>query len=292
MGTPEVCNQHHITMPKILSILGLLLLLLSPTGAAELVGQPSVQATETTAAVRWTTDVDCGSTVRFGTDEKNLIRKKEGSGVAKNHELALYGLQPGTKYFFEVGTAKKALGRSSFQTGGKSSSGSAESTPAAEPTKEPKPLLKRLFSFLDDDKAEKPATPAPDAKPATKPKDTAAKKPAATAPAPALEAPPTRNTWGSLPSLEDHYVRHGKDFNCKSADEYAAKAWLFLQRAMDEGLPVKQDEEGTLRVWDPKSRSFAAYNSNLTTKTYFRPNSADYFDRQPGKKVKLVRKKS
>ena len=33
--------------------------------------------------------------------------------------------------------------------------------------------------------------------------------------------------------------------------------------------------------------TFAAYNRNFTTKTFFKPNSADYFQRQPGKPVRL-----
>ena len=104
---------------------------------------------------------------------------------------------------------------------------------------------------------------------------------------PILAPPPTSKTWGDRASLEDHFHRHGADFKAISADDYAAKAWLFLQRAMDDALPAKQDEDGTIRVWEPKSRTFAAYNRNFTTKTYFRPNSSDYFQRQPGKLVKL-----
>lgn len=99
--------------------------------------------------------------------------------------------------------------------------------------------------------------------------------------------PPSSKTWGDRSSLPDHFNRHGANFNATSADDYAAKAWMFLQRAMDDGLPAKQDEDGTIRVWEPKSRSFAAYNRNFTTKTYFRPNSTDYFQRQPGRPVRL-----
>jgi pyocin large subunit-like protein len=154
-----------------------------------------------------------------------------------------------------------------------------------EKKEENKPLLNRLLPFLDgkkeDKSAERPkATETkPEAKPEAKPKATTAR-----------EAPPTRKTWGSMATLEDHFVRHGKDFNSKSADEYAAQAWQFLQRAIDEGLPVKQDPDGVLRVWEPRTRTFASYNRDLTTKTFFRPNRQDYFDDQPGKNVKLTRK--
>ncbi len=95
-------------------------------------------------------------------------------------------------------------------------------------------------------------------------------------------APPTRQTWGSRATLPDHFARHGRDFNAKDADDYARQAWEFLQRAKAEGLPMKQDDDGVLRVFDPKTRAFAAYNRDGKTKTFFKPDSRDYFDRQPG----------
>lgn len=107
------------------------------------------------------------------------------------------------------------------------------------------------------------------------------------APNPGLTPPSTRKTWGNLSTLQDHFNRHGKDFDAKDPDDYAAQAWLFLQRAKSEGLPAKRDSSGVLRVYDPKSRAFAAYNRNGTTKTYFKPRRRDYFEDQPGESVDL-----
>lgn len=95
-------------------------------------------------------------------------------------------------------------------------------------------------------------------------------------------APPARETWGNYATLRDHFERHGRDVGARTADEYAALAWQFLERAKFEGLPMKQDDSGVLRVFDPKTRAFAAYNRNGTTRTFFKPQSRDYFDRQPG----------
>ena len=64
-------------------------------------------------------------------------------------------------------------------------------------------------------------------------------------------------------------------------------ASAFLQRARVEGLPAKVDSSGVLRVFDPRSGAFAAYNRNGTTKTFFKPGSPGYFDRQPGRPVNL-----
>lgn len=100
-------------------------------------------------------------------------------------------------------------------------------------------------------------------------------------------APPSRTTWGNVASLPDHFARHGHDFGAKDPDDYARMAWEFLQRAKADGLPAKRDETGLLRVFDPKSGAFAAYNRDGTTKTFFKPGSRDYFARQPGRTIDL-----
>ena len=106
-----------------------------------------------------------------------------------------------------------------------------------------------------------------------------------------LPAPPTRKIWGNPESLPDHFARHGGDFHARDADDYARLSWEFLQRAKAEGLPAKVDETGVLRVFDPQSGTFAAYNRDGTTKTFFKPGSRDYFERQPGKSVNLKNRK-
>jgi len=90
-----------------------------------------------------------------------------------------------------------------------------------------------------------------------------------------------------MASLPDHFARHGNDFGAKNPEDYARMAWEFLQRGKAEGLPAKQDETGVLRVFDPRSGAFAAYNRDQTTKTFFKPGNRDYFARQPGRSVDL-----
>lgn len=96
-----------------------------------------------------------------------------------------------------------------------------------------------------------------------------------------------RQTWGNISTLPDHFARHGADFEARTADEYALMARQFLVRAQKEGLPAKVDRSGVLRVYDPRSGAFAAYNRDLTTKTFFKPGRSGYFDRQPGQSVDL-----
>lgn len=233
-------------------LFSILLLCGLPVGSlrAAAVSEPPVATvTENSVIVRWATDVECGTTLKIGTSASELNRKVEG-GIGKKHEVAVNGLFSATQYFFSIGTSKKTLQNGTFTTKGERPRGIFSKHPAA------------------DSPAPPAATPAVAIKPTYTP-------------------PSTARTWGDRSSLQDHFIRHGADFKATSADDYAAKAWLFLQRAMDDGLPAKQDEDGTIRVWEPKSRTFAAYNRNFTTKTYFRPNSSDYFQRQPGKPVRL-----
>ena len=94
-------------------------------------------------------------------------------------------------------------------------------------------------------------------------------------------------TWGNPRSLDDHFERHGRDFSARSADEYAQMAADFFRRAKAESLPAKIDDAGTIRIFDPRTGAFGAYNRNGTTKTFFKPGSNGYFDRQPGRRVDL-----
>lgn len=216
-------------------------------GAAELDSGPVVEdVTGTNAVIRWATDVATGSRVQFGTESGRLTRRGEGE-LGRQHRVLIGNLQPGTKYYFTVGTARYALATNSFTTAGRNTVSGAPSTGP--------PFV---------------ATGTP---------------PVAAKTVPPRAAPPTRETWGYMASLQDHFDRHGNDFNAKTPDDYARQAWEFLQRARAGGLQLKLDEDGVVRVFDPRSGAFAAYNRNGTTKTYFKPGSRDYFERQPGRVI-------
>jgi len=98
---------------------------------------------------------------------------------------------------------------------------------------------------------------------------------------------PAAQSWGRSESLADHYARHGRDFNARDADDYAAQAAAFLQRARIAGFPAKRDAQGTLRIFDWATGAFGAYNADGTTRTYFKPGNREYFDRQPGVRIDL-----
>jgi len=96
-----------------------------------------------------------------------------------------------------------------------------------------------------------------------------------------------RQTWGHPETLPDHFARHGADFHARDPEDYAAQATAFLQRAKATGLPAKRDRDGSLRVYDRATDTFGAYNGDGTTKTFFKPGSPSYFERQPGEAVEL-----
>ena len=94
-------------------------------------------------------------------------------------------------------------------------------------------------------------------------------------------------TWANPASLPDHFARHGSDFGARKAEDYARLAAEFLRQGRVKGYPAKLDDRGTLRVYDPHTGTFGAYNRNGTTKTFFKPRDASYFDRQPGRRIDL-----
>jgi len=94
-------------------------------------------------------------------------------------------------------------------------------------------------------------------------------------------------SWGNPASLPDHFARHGRDFGARNADEYALLAYQFLHRATVEPYRAKIDNQRVLRIYDPRTGSFGAYNPDGTTKTFFKPGRASYFDRQPGRPIDL-----
>ncbi len=89
-------------------------------------------------------------------------------------------------------------------------------------------------------------------------------------------------SWGNPASLGRHFADHGADFGSSSAEAYAKEASSFLMEAQESGFPTKIDSEGVIRVFDPATDRFGAYNPDGTTRTYFTPSSPSYFSRQPG----------
>ena len=81
----------------------LLALLPATAGAAELERAPYLQSpTPSSMVVVWTTlDASTGA-VQFGLDPDNLDQQVDSAGTQTQHEVALTGLQPDTRYYYRV----------------------------------------------------------------------------------------------------------------------------------------------------------------------------------------------
>lgn len=221
------------------------------TFAVEVIRQASV-VTGTTATITWTTDVATGTKAEV-TPSNVKIDRQPAKATSTEHKVIISGLHPGMPYNVVFGTARVPLGTNSFSVDdGRPRNSGSDSIPQ---NAAPPPISSHKAVAVSADKQ--------------------------------LSPPPTRKIWGNLPSLQDHFERHGPDFGAKSPDDYAQMAWRFLQRAKAEGLPAKEDEEGVLRIFDAKTGTFASYNKDGTAKTFFKPGSNGYFERQPGRLINL-----
>lgn len=260
---PVLAFRHLVCLTAAMRhLFGLVVMLClsSLAQAVELLGPPQVQIQATTATLTWKTDVACGTRVSYGVAAGKADQRAEGP-VTAQHEVILTGLKAGATYQYTLGSARQQLHAGRFEVPGGETA--APPTASAPPRKS---ILDKVFGIL-----------SPDDKPASKTSVTTVQS----------RAPPTRETWGRMDTLQDHFVRHGPDFQSRSPDEYAAQAWMLLQRGKRGELPMKWDDaDGTLRVFDPQTRAFAAYNSQGMTKTFFRPGNPSYWQRQPGREIK------
>jgi pyocin large subunit-like protein len=95
-------------------------------------------------------------------------------------------------------------------------------------------------------------------------------------------APPATSTWGDPETLDRRYIEHADDFGAQNLEEYAGLANEFFLRSVKERYLQKVDQSGIIRIYDPKSNTFGAYNANGTTRTFFKPTNPSYWDRQSG----------
>ena len=218
------------------------------------VGDAVITVEGNTAEVSWVTDVATGTKILV----KPAMSATEvliGKTPSTNHTVRLSGIKAGVEYQIIIGTARVWLSTNNLSVNLASSSKTAITVPSFAP--------EAPVKHSEPPKHEN--APLSVAKP----------------------APPTRTTWANVASLPDHFARHGGDFHAKNEDDYARMAWEFLQRAKNEGLPCKEDEDGVLRIYDPKTGAFASYGRDGKTKTYFKPGNREYFERQPGTIINL-----
>ena len=72
--------------------------------SARMTAAPNVSTTDKSATISWNTNSNAATIVKFGTDANNLAQVKKQAGGARDHQVTLSGLQPGTTYFFAIMT--------------------------------------------------------------------------------------------------------------------------------------------------------------------------------------------
>jgi len=88
---------------------------------------------------------------------------------------------------------------------------------------------------------------------------------------------PVSETWGRPDSLTEHFGNHGAEFGAASEEAYAQMASEFFQRGLLDKLPTKIDPNtGVIRIYDPATNTFGAYNATGTTRTFFKPDPSQH----------------
>lgn len=82
---------------------------LSGTGAS-ITRNPYLQVgKQTGVTIRWKTDIACNSRVRYGTTQGSLTAATDSNTVTTDHEVTIGGLNPDTRYYYEVGEFSGAV---------------------------------------------------------------------------------------------------------------------------------------------------------------------------------------
>lgn len=88
--------------------------------------------------------------------------------------------------------------------------------------------------------------------------------------------------WANKQSLDDHFERHGQQFNSTSKNDYIRRSQRFLQRGLaDRNIQVHQHPDtGEIRVWERSTKTLGVYTRDLQTKTYMKADTVGYWGRQ------------
>lgn len=101
-----------------------------PNDNVQIVSGPSVDAKDHSATIRWKTNNQAATIVKYGTDPNNLDKEARHAGGSRDHNVTLAELQPGTTYHFaimtEAGQTRKT-GQFTTQGGAQASNTASQS---------------------------------------------------------------------------------------------------------------------------------------------------------------------
>lgn len=89
----------------------------------------------------------------------------------------------------------------------------------------------------------------------------------------------------SSTKLHEHFAKHGGEFGNISEDEYLRRAQALRDAPVSKQVIETTQPGGTLSRFDRSSGSFIAFDTDLTIRTFFRPNDGEnYFWRAAGRR--------
>jgi hypothetical protein len=105
---------------------------------------------------------------------------------------------------------------------------------------------------------------------------------ASTRPATSNRADPRLRKIGfrSYNKLHSHYLKHGREFGNITEEQYLALAQDIRDAPLSKTIIEAEQVGGTISRFDRSTGGFIAFNTDLTLRTFFRPNDGEsYFKR-------------
>lgn len=93
--------------------------------------------------------------------------------------------------------------------------------------------------------------------------------------------PTSQRGFTSRRHLEEHFKKHGAEFNAADAEQYLALAQQLRDKPVGGDVLEAKRPDGTYSRFDKASGAFIACNADGTIRTFFKPNDGErYFRRQ------------
>jgi len=90
--------------------------------------------------------------------------------------------------------------------------------------------------------------------------------------------------FASVNQLSMHFAKHGAEFGAPNEEAYLLLAQSLRDRPVGAGVVEARRNDGVTCRFDRTSGAFLAFNTDLTIRTFFRPNDGEaYFERQLGR---------
>ncbi len=87
----------------------------------------------------------------------------------------------------------------------------------------------------------------------------------------------------SATKLHDHYVKHGREFGSITEAQYLTMAQTLRDAPLSASVIEATQPGGTISRFDRDSGAFMAFDTDLTIRTFFKPNDGEAYFRRAAK---------